>query len=206
MKNIYISCKLSNSLSGYIFSVEKNWYDFFEKEKVNLIPVNSQNFSENLTKLIKPSGIIIPGGNDIYKFKKNKINYFRDKFEYKLINYSTKKKIPLLGVCKGFQVIANFYNGKLGRCQNHVGTFHNLKMIKKSRFINLNKLNVNSFHNYGVTKLLNNFNVISKTDDQFIEIAEHRTEKILCFMFHPERYSKSQKKLKLVIKNFFKIR
>ena len=38
------------------------------------------------------------------------------------------------------------------------------------------------------------------------EIAEHRTEKILCFMFHPENNSKSQKKLKLVIKNFFKIR
>ena len=206
MKNIFISCKISNSLSGHVYSVEKNWYDFFKNLDINLVPINSQNYSENFKKSTKISGIIIPGGNDIYKIKKNKINFLRDKLEYKLINYSLRNKIPLLGVCKGFQVIADFYNGKLAKCTNHVGTFHNLKINKKSRFINSKTLNVNSFHNYGVKKLSDNFNVISKTNDQFIEIAEHKFEKILCFMSHPERFSKSEKKLKLVIKRFFKIR
>ena len=43
-------------------------------------------------------------------------------------------------------------------------------------------MNVNSFHNYGVKKLSDNFNVISKTNDQSIEIAEHKFEKILSEM------------------------
>ena len=205
MKNIYISCKILNSLSGYVYSIEKNWYDFFKKRNINLVPVNAQTFSKHLLTKIKPSGIILPGGNDVYKLKKNKINFSRDKFEYKLINYSLKNKIPLLGVCKGFQLIADFYKGKLVKCINHVGTFHNLEISKKSKFINFTKLNVNSFHNFGINELPTIFNIVSRSEDQLIEIAEHKKEKILCFMFHPERFSKSQIKLKLIINKFFNI-
>ena len=39
MKNIFISSKISNSLSGNVFSVEQNWYNFFVKMNINLIPI-----------------------------------------------------------------------------------------------------------------------------------------------------------------------
>ena len=205
MKNIFISCKLSDSQSGEVYSVEKNWYDFFENMNINLIPININNFSKKMVINSKPKGIIIPGGNDLYKIKKKKINLIRDKFEYKLINYSIEKKIPLVAVCKGFQVIADYYNGKIKKCKNHVGTTHNLKIDDKSRFVHYKQLTVNSFHNYGILRLPNQFNIISKTNDKFIEIAEHKEKKILCFMFHPERICKSKSNLKSIIKNFFKI-
>ena len=108
-------------------------------------------------------------------------------------------------MCKGFQIIASYYNGKIKKCKNHVGTTHNLKIDDQSRFIHYKKLTVNSFHNYGIVLLPDQFNVISKTNDQFIEIAEHKVKKILCLMFHPERFSKSKSNLKKIIKNFFKI-
>ena len=206
MKNIFISSKITNSLSGNVFSVEQNWYNFFEKMNINLIPINSKNFSEKMVRTLKPIGFIFPGGNDLYKNKKIKINLYRDKFEYRIIRFCLKNKIPLLGVCKGFQVIANFFNGKIEKCINHVGVMHNLTIDRDSRFINSKKLKVNSFHNYGVRILPKIFNIISRSDDQLVEIAEHKIEKILCFMFHPERYCESQKKLNLIIKNFFNIK
>ena len=73
MKNIFISCKLADSISGKVYSVEKNWYDFFEKMNINLIPININNFSKKTANDLKPVGIIIPGGNDLYKIKKKKL-------------------------------------------------------------------------------------------------------------------------------------
>ena len=65
-------------------------------------------------------------------------------------------------------------------------------------------LNVNSFHNYGVTKLPNKFNIIAMHKDKSIEITEHKDYKILCMMFHPERANNSQKKIDLYLKKFLK--
>ena len=50
--------------------------------------------------------IIIPGGNDL--FKNDKLTKVRLKVEKELIKYSLKKNIPLLGVCRGMQVINYF--------------------------------------------------------------------------------------------------
>ncbi len=205
MKSILISCKLSETKSGKVYSIEKNWYDFFKRMNMNLVPVNIDNFSKNMISTFKPQGIIIPGGNDLFKIKKKRTNLIRDKFEYKLLKYSIQKKIPIVGVCKGFQVIANYYGGKIRKCKNHVGTTHTLKIDNQSKFINYKKLTVNSFHNYGILNLPDQFNIISKTNDKFIEIAEHKKKNILCFMFHPERICKSKSNLRNIIKKFFKI-
>ena len=50
--------------------------------------------------------IILPGGNDL--LSKDKISKIRLKVEFKMIKYGIKKNIPILGVCRGMQVI-NFF-------------------------------------------------------------------------------------------------
>ena len=44
--------------------------------------------------------------------------------EKKLIKYSLKKNIPLLGICRGMQMIAKVYNIKLSKMKGHVGVKH----------------------------------------------------------------------------------
>ena len=52
----------------------------------------------------------------------------------------------------------------------------------------------------------NNFNLVGKhMKDNSIEIISCKKKKILCLMFHPERVSKSQKKVDKIFKDFFKI-
>ena len=95
------------------------------------------------------------------------------------------------------------YKRKLFKVNNHVGKYHQLN-LKKSRFIKHSKLTVNSYHNYAIKELPKNYINIAKTKDGSIEIAEHKSKKILCLMFHPERNMKSDKLIVEAIQNFFK--
>ena len=80
---------------------------------------------------LKPLVIIITGGNNLYNFKKSKENLIRDKFEIKMIKFAIKNKVPLLGICKGFQLIAKIFKSKIININNHVRVILKLKISYK---------------------------------------------------------------------------
>ena len=150
-------------------------------------------------------GLILCGGGDISKIKKNKESVLRDKFEKFILKKFIEKNKPVLCICRGFQLLSSINKGKFIKSSLHVRTKHLIKIENNSKYINYKKLNINSYHNYNITHIdLKKFNIVAKTIDGSIEIAEHKIKKILCIMFHPERKNISQKKINKIIKNFFK--
>ena len=77
-------------------------------KKINLIPLNEHDVNNQKLLSLKPQGIIISGGNNLYDFEKTKENLIRDRFELKMIKFAIRNKVPILGICKGFQLIAKF--------------------------------------------------------------------------------------------------
>ena len=203
MKTIFITQKIVKDKYGALnFVVENNWYDFFKAKKINLVPVNKVENMINF-KYSDVSGIIIHGGNDLPSKKRNFENSLRKKLDLSLIKFALKKRIPILGVCYGFQVIAEMYGYKLKKKSGHVKTSHKINI--NLNYIGENTLKVNSFHNYVIKNLPKFFNKISKSSDGTIELAYSNKKKILCTMFHPERKNKSQKLLKKIIFDHFNI-
>ncbi len=203
MKNVVISSRIFKDQNGTLCTV----YDqdiLIMMKKLNLLinPFNISN-KKNYNLLKNCDGLFLMGGGDISKIDKKKINIIRDDFEKKLFRYFVKHNKPIIGICRGFQNIVSQYGVKIFKVPGHVRTQHTLT-IHKSRFIKSKKLNVNSYHNYSVKKLPRNYKAISTLGDGTIEVAEHKTKKILCLMFHPERKMLSQRKIIQSLKKLFK--
>jgi len=166
-------------------------------ENLGYMPILISNSKKNLHIYLKdlmPNGIILSGGGNAFKMDE------RTKIETELIKYSIKKKIPLLGICRGAQQINRFFNGAQKKIANHVRKNH------KIRFVNnfYNQIYVNSFHNYGFDKnsLSKNLKILGLSDDEIVEYFVHKKYKIFGIMWHPERYKKTKT---IDIKIFHKI-
>ena len=207
MQNILITQSLiENKHKELVWFLEENWYKFFQKKNINLIPINS-NF-QNFKKIVqtKPLGIIFSGGNDISFLKKEKVNFVRDNLEKKILETVLKKKIPILGVCRGFQLIASYFKCKIIKQKGHVGTIHELKINKQIVKQKLKNIKVNSFHNFTVQSLPKSFELIVRHKDGSIEMATSKKLKILNLMFHPERKNISQKAVNKIVFSHFNIK
>ena len=206
MKNVLITCRSNYNKHGeLIWTLENNWYEFFKRRKVNLIPITpSKRFKDQL-KQLKPRGIIFSGGNDLNFLNKNKANLARDRFELKLLKIALKNKLPILGVCRGFQLIAYFYKSKIFKKNNHVRKIHTLKFNRKIKEKLIKTIKVNSFHNFVISNLPKIFDFIVRDKDQTIELAYSKKLKILNTMFHPERKNGSQNYINQLVFSHFKI-
>ena len=106
MKNFLITPFLfKNKYKKIVFGLNYEWYEFAGKNKINLIIVNNKNELDNIFK-IKIHGLILSGGNDLFNIKRNKVNLLREKNEIEIVKYFIKKKLPIIGICKGFQLFA----------------------------------------------------------------------------------------------------
>ena len=203
MKSIILSSKLIIDKYGKVnFLTDEDLSNYINKLGLNILPLSIKKNQINTENLRLAKGLILSGGGDIYKYKKNKINKLRDSIEIKLFNYFFKKNLPILLICRGFQLMIDMHKIKLFKQKNHVRKSHLLK-LSNSKFLKHSKLSVNSYHNYSIKKLPVNYINVASTKDGSIEIAEHKSKKILGLMFHPERNMKSKDLVFKSIKNFF---
>ena len=87
------------------------------------------------------------------------------------------------------------------RINSHINKHHFIYSSNKNQ-----KIKVNSYHKFGIFKLNSDFEILFTHKDRSVEICQSRKKKILCMMFHPERFSKNQTIINNLIKKFFKIK
>ena len=181
--------------------VDLNWYNFSKKHNFEIFTSFDFKLIESLIKKKKIHGIIFSGGGDISKIKKNKLNLIRDKFEKKIINLALKKKIKSLFVCRGMQLLSEYYKLDIMKVKNHVKKNHRIYFNDESQDHTIKCINVNSFHNYSIFNSNNKFEVLAKHKDGSIELMKKNN--FLAMMFHPERKSINQLYVDRIIKGFF---
>jgi len=199
---VFITPKITtqNNYKSIDYSLDIEWYKYFKNMNINLEMIDV------LDKSKWPKGsknIIFSGGNDLYNLNKKKINKIRDESELLFLDHCLKQKCNILGVCRGFQLIAKYFGSKIVPVYGHVRKKHILN-VSNSRYSLSKTISVNSYHNYGVREISDQFNIIAKSNDGIIEIAEHSIISILMTNFHPERENKSQKYINHYLKKFFK--
>ncbi len=141
------------------------------------MPIEKQETINNWIDEYNINGIILSGGNNIGEMIQ------RDLTESFLLSWAEKNNIPVVGICRGMQMMGIYDNASLKKVNGHTNTIHNLIFSKDFNFPNP----VNSYHDYSLVSCPNSFKVIAKSEDGNIEAISHKSLPWEGWMWHPER-------------------
>jgi gamma-glutamyl-gamma-aminobutyrate hydrolase PuuD len=126
------------------------------------------------------AGLLLTGGNDLARYGGDAPE--RDETERRLLRLARDRGLPVMGVCRGMQVIQDSFGVKLAAVKDHIAVRHR---VKGGAFDD----EVNSFHGFGTTETAPDLEVLARAPDGIVEFLRHRSEPILAQMWHPERES-----------------
>jgi gamma-glutamyl-gamma-aminobutyrate hydrolase PuuD len=164
-------------------------------------------------------GLLLVEGEDIepgrYQAEKANIQYLekthplKDEIEVRLLRHALRHRLPILGICRGSQLLNVVCGGTLyGDVQKekksglkhiysgeHYDAYrHSVTVVPGTplaRWYQRRKLNVNSYHHQGIRKLASRFRPMAYADDGLIEAFYDPKENFLVgLQFHPERMLK----------------
>lgn len=182
MINIAITQRITSFYDGKEIreSLDIKWYDFVKSCGFSLIPISVKHDIPQFLQKMNISGIIFSGGNDLFSVSDEQVNKMRDSFEKKLLQEAINRNLPVIGVCRGMQLINGYFAGTLQRIAEHVATIHQIRGNNMVR-------SVNSFHNYALLNISDDFEVDFRANDDTIEAFHHKNKNIYAVMWHPER-------------------
>lgn len=156
-------------------------------------------------------GLLLSGGCDVnpllygedFKEKNGVISPERDTHELLLLKHFTKTKKPILGICRGLQILNIYFNGSLYQDLSYYNStqlkhrqdlypeleVHKVLLKENSHLSNLfgTSIMTNSFHHQSIKNLGEGFQVVGETSDGIIEAIEYKSD---CFymgiQWHPE--------------------
>ncbi len=150
--------------------------------------------------------LIVGGGDDIdpkyYEGEtnnKDKIDIKRDQLEIDWVKKALKKTIPLIGICRGAQLINVVSGGSLfqdirslrQRTDNRPGLLptKQVQVSKGSllaRILNTRHLRVNSLHHQSIRMTGANLKVVGWDLDNITQALESKEDNIIGLQWHPE--------------------
>ena len=226
-----LSAQKAEEMKTIILSKASSNYVSWVKHE-SIIVLDAYTISNIDSILPLADAIILTGGEDInplhYSDTLNlnvcgPIDYSRDTLELKLFNFAIQNNLPLVGVCRGMQMMNVASGGTLfGDIPTQLGNdvihrnngevMHEIAVTnnKYRTFIfpsDLDTFLVNSWHHQGLKDIAPNINVVARSFDGLPEAVVMDTT-IHPFMigvqFHPERLGFNNKIHLLVRDNLFK--
>ena len=204
--------KISNPIYKESYNaISDSWLEYFDKIKLDpiLFTDKIKNPVTLFNKINCSALILLNGEDNKLKIKNNKFlsGSNRDFVEYKLVKNCIKKKLPILGICRGHQFLNVFFGGKLKKTKKHVNVKHKIDIIDQDFIKKFNSfdLEVNSFHeNCIYIKDLSKFLVPWAVIDNTVEGFYNYQYKIFSIMWHPERRKNFNQIEANIIKKFLK--
>lgn len=183
---------------------------------------------EKIKELIgKIDGLILSGGHDVNPLlyseepdiKTTEIFPERDTFDFALIKYAKLEKKPILGICRGMQILNTYHGGSnyqdnsycetayIKHWQGHTPNLatHTALVESGSRLEDIlgTEILVNSFHHQSLKKIGNGFKIAAKAKDGIIEAIESDNEHwCLGLQFHPEMMAATEQKMQEIFNLF----
>jgi len=148
-----------------------------------LLPLTLPNVLEvavDLCEQARIAGLVLTGGNDLAALGGDAPE--RDALEHELLALAERRGLPVLGVCRGMQIIQQRFGTPLRRVEGHVAS-HQVICIEGRRE------DVNSYHRYAALESRAPLEPWAAADDGVVKAVRHSSQPITGIMWHPERRS-----------------
>ncbi len=191
--------------------------------KASALPITIPTFKANQKDIDEYIDLIdmliLSGGEDISPDfynedrlpKLGRTNRLRDKHEIALLKKAIDKNIPVIGICRGMQLINSVFGGSLYQDLSYC-PFPTIEHIQKERpevgtqIIKFKEESfiksyfkedtiINSFHHQVINKLAKDFIAVASTKDNIIEAIEHKSLPIYGIQWHPEMMANKDNKI-----------
>jgi N5-(cytidine 5'-diphosphoramidyl)-L-glutamine hydrolase len=123
-------------------------------------------------------GIVLTGGNDLAAYGGDAPD--RDETETAMLDLAERRDLPVLGVCRGMQMIQHRFGTRLQPVHGHVAPQQSISIGGK-------RVDVNSYHNFGAMEVHPPLTSWAIADDGVIKAVRHADHRIIGLMWHPER-------------------
>ena len=211
---IFFSCQKQQQKTIILSKASTNYINWIEDDGTIILDAYTIKNTDSILALA--DGIILTGGEDInplqYKDTINlavcgDINYQRDTLERKLFDFAFKNKLPLVGVCRGMQMMNVASGGTLyGDIPTEIGTtvihrnngevMHKIAIVDTCSLIfplGTDTFMVNSSHHQGLNDISENLRIIARSFDGLPEAVVMKKSThpfMIAVQFHPERLGK----------------
>jgi putative glutamine amidotransferase len=161
-------------------------------EHAGLMPVPIPNLLRDPAEFVDTMDlalIVLTGGNDLAHLRgASNPAPERDATEARLLDHATTRRLPVLGACRGMQMMVAHSAGTLIRVDGHVRRPHVIDVLDDRGWPLRDRRVVNSFHNWGAGReALGALVALAVAPDGTVEAACHPALPQVCVMWHPER-------------------
>lgn len=161
-----------------------------------LIVPNDPGLALDLCAAEKIDGLVLTGGNDLVELGGNAPE--RDATENALVDMAEAQGLPVLGVCRGMQLLQRRLGIPLARVQGHV---------TRSQVISVEgeRVEVNSFHHYAAHGSRPPLEIWAVADDGVVKAVRRADARSVGIMWHPERRQPFAESDVALFRDFFRV-
>ncbi|QKV97193.1 gamma-glutamyl-gamma-aminobutyrate hydrolase family protein [Streptomyces sp. NA02950] len=169
----------ANEFGEHRYALDARWFPFLERCGVVPVPLpNSAVLAARTTVGFGLDGLVLTGGDDLAAYGGPSPD--RDRTELALLSWALRTGHPVLGVCRGMQLMVHAFGGQLARVDGHVATRHEVRVADGG------PRTVNSYHRWAAYVAPAPLAPTARCGP-VIEAVHHQRAPVEGIMWHPER-------------------
>ena len=207
---------------GEKYPIYERWILSQQKKAGKIETIKLGYKHNNLEEIKQCDGIVLTGGEDIHPQFYDKLEYlslcnpnfmdeYRDEFEWKVCEYIFENQLPVLGICRGLQLVNVFLGGTLipdiptvidsnGATSCHSkfyegkDRYHAVEILHDSELSKITNIvfgEVNSAHHQSAAIVAKSLKINALSNDKIVEGLEWKDANsehyLMLVQWHPER-------------------